>query len=238
MASCCEPRLHPSKFIRNHLSGMLLAKLKHLAFSIVNARQLNKAKRQGLQIGQGVVIYGSPLLRRHPDSKISLGDRVVLCSDSRFTALALNHPVKLATTCPGASIHIGADSGISGACIVSAAHISIGSEVLLGANVAIFDTDFHPLNPIGRRHSEVRADIKTAPVRIGDNVFVGTGAIILRGTDIGRDSVVAAGSIVRGSFPAGAIIAGNPAKVVGSVYTNDQLLPGLTTDGKNENSGI
>lgn len=217
---------------------MLLSQLKRLAFSTLNAWRLHKAKRRGLRFGKNVVIYGSPLWRRHPASTIFVGDRVVLCSDSRFTALALNHPVKLATIRAGASIDIGADSGISGACIVSAVRISVGKEVLLGANVSIFDTDFHPTNPAGRRHSDAIVDIKAAPVDIRDNVFVGAGAIILRGTDIGRDSVVAAGSVVRGHFPAGAIIAGNPAKMVGSVYKNGQTVSELAADGKNEDSDI
>lgn len=222
----------------NHLSGMLIAKLKYLAFWTINAWRISLVKRRGVDAGRDVVLYGSPILQMSSKSTISLGDRVVLCSDSRFTALALNHRVKLATVRTGARIDIGSDSGISGACIVAAIQISIGSEVLLGANVSIFDTDFHPLNPHGRRHSDIKADIKTAPVHISDNVFVGTGAIILCGSVIGRDSVVAAGSIVRGRFPAGAIIAGNPAKVVGSVYVDDDPLPKQTADGEDEDSSI
>jgi len=217
---------------------MLPAQLKILAFSALNAWHLFKAKRRGVRLGERVMFYGSPLLQKHPDSTISVGGRVVLCSDSRFTALALNHPVRIATIRAGASIVIGADTGISGACIVSAVRVSIGSNVLLGANVSIFDTDFHPTAPVNRRHSDNSADIKTAPVQIRDNVFVGTGAIIMRGTDIGRDSVVAAGSVVRGHFPAGAVIAGNPAKIVGSVYNSDQAVSKLIVDGKDEDSDI
>ena len=52
---------------------------------------------------------------------------------------------------------------------------------------------------------------------IGDNVFVGARAIILPGTKIGEDSVVSAGSVVRGHFDSRVIIAGNPARVVGQV---------------------
>ncbi|MBB4288558.1 GT2 family glycosyltransferase/carbonic anhydrase/acetyltransferase-like protein (isoleucine patch superfamily) [Rhizobium leguminosarum] len=225
-------------FCARVLLGSMTSRFKKFAFSFVRARRLRELRRHGVSVGRDVVLYGAPLLQRHPDSEIHLDDRVVLCSDSRFTALALNHPVKIATIRAGSKISIGADSGISGATIVSAVRISIGAEVLMGANVTIFDTDFHPIRPEGRRHSDVEADIKTAPVHIGDNVFIGTNALILRGTEIGRDSIVAAGAVVRGNFPAGAIIAGNPAKVVGSVYTTSQERPGSQPDGEHENSNI
>lgn len=52
---------------------------------------------------------------------------------------------------------------------------------------------------------------------IGDNVFVGVGAIILPGTRINSNSIVGAGSVVKGDFPAGSVICGNPSRVVGSV---------------------
>jgi len=51
-------------------------------------------------------------------------------------------------------------------------------------------------------------------VHLGENVFIGDGAKILKGVTIGRDSVVGAGSVVTRSIPAGVIAAGNPARVV------------------------
>ncbi len=53
-----------------------------------------------------------------------------------------------------------------------------------------------------------------APVEIGDNVFVGMGARILKGARIGDDAVIGAGSVVTGEIPAGVVAAGNPARVV------------------------
>lgn len=55
------------------------------------------------------------------------------------------------------------------------------------------------------------------PVNIGDHVFIGMNAVILMGTTLGDHCVVGAGSVVKGTFPAGSIIAGNPAKVIGTV---------------------
>ena len=176
-------------------------------------------RRMGVRVGENVTIYGAPLIQMHRGSVIEIGDSVVLCSDSRRTALSLNHPVKIATVADRASLLIGADTGISGATLVSARSISIGREVLLGANVTIVDTDFHPIVPENRRHSGDLGKIGALPVVIGDNVFIGANSIILKGVNIGKDSVVAAGSVVvRGNYPLGAILAGNPAKVIGSAY--------------------
>jgi maltose O-acetyltransferase len=90
------------------------------------------------------------------------------------------------------------------------AGIRIGRDGLFGAHVEIFDSDFHDLDP-ARRTAGTQ---KVAPVEIGDNVFVGMGARILKGTTIGSDSVIGAGSVVTGSIPAGVVAAGNPARVI------------------------
>lgn len=178
-----------------------------------------RLKCLGAEIGEGLIVYGNPIISRHAGSKISIGRRAVLCSDSRRTALALNHPVKLATMRQNAVISVGDDVGISGACIVSAESITIGTGSLLGANATIMDTDFHPLQPEGRRHSDDWSQIGVRPVALGDNVFVGAGATITKGALIGKDSVVAAAALViAGTYPDGAILAGNPATVIGSVY--------------------
>jgi acetyltransferase-like isoleucine patch superfamily enzyme len=52
------------------------------------------------------------------------------------------------------------------------------------------------------------------PVRIGDDAWVGFGAVILKGVEIGRGAVVAAGSVVASDVPEGTVVAGNPARVV------------------------
>jgi maltose O-acetyltransferase len=88
--------------------------------------------------------------------------------------------------------------------------IRIGQHALLGSFVEIFDSDFHDLHPDRRRAGKPR----TGAVELGDNVFVGDGAKILKGVIIGANSVIGAGSVVTGSIPEGVIAAGNPARVV------------------------
>jgi len=90
------------------------------------------------------------------------------------------------------------------------AGIRIGRDGLFGAQVEIFDSDFHDLHPERRKTGTP----KLAPVEIGDNVFVGMGVRILKGATIGSDAVIGAGSVVTGAIPAGVVAAGNPARVV------------------------
>jgi maltose O-acetyltransferase len=90
------------------------------------------------------------------------------------------------------------------------AGIRVGRDGLFGAQVEIFDSDFHDLRPDRRKTGRG----KTAPVEIGDNVFAGMGVRILKGAQVGSDSVIGAGAVVTGSIPAGVVAAGNPARVI------------------------
>lgn len=171
-------------------------------------------KIQGISFHNPPTLYGYPIIAMHPNSTITLEDAVVLCSDSRFTALGVSHPVILRTLRPYASISIGKDSGLSGVTICAAQSVSIGANCLIGADVQIFDTDFHTLAAKNRRHESDPALIGTAAVCIADNVFIGTGSKIMKGVTIGCNSVIGAGSIVSKNIPANSIAVGNPAKVI------------------------
>lgn len=61
-------------------------------------------------------------------------------------------------------------------------------------------------------------EYRVAPVFIGDNVFVGYGAIIMPGVTIGRDAIIGAGSVVTKDVPSGCVVAGVPARELGSVH--------------------
>jgi acetyltransferase-like isoleucine patch superfamily enzyme len=84
--------------------------------------------------------------------------------------------------------------------------IVIGNDARIGQQVFMLDSDFHPVAP--------GFETRTAPIRIGNNVWVGSRALILPGVEIGDHSVVAAGSVVTRSVPPRCVVAGNPAAVI------------------------
>src|SRR6476620_6711699 len=102
-----------------------------------------RLRSHGIKLGVGCRFYGMPIVAVEKNSRIILGDRVVLCSDSRFTALGVNHPVVLRTLRPHAEIFIDDDSAMSGGSICAAVRVHLGKQCLIGANVTIADTDFH-----------------------------------------------------------------------------------------------
>lgn len=166
---------------------------------------------KGVAIGGGLTCWGIPYLQRVPNSTIRLGRDCSIRSSYKSNNIGCGVRSRLTTNAPGARLEIGDHVGMSSVTISAFQEITIGSHTLLGGNVLITDSDWHPLAP-QLRHDARQA--RTAPVHIGDNVFIGTRAIILKGTTIGDGSVIGAGSVVCGTIPPGVIAAGNPCRVI------------------------
>ncbi|MGT2754279.1 sugar O-acetyltransferase [Streptococcus ovis] len=90
--------------------------------------------------------------------------------------------------------------------------VTIGDNAMLGPNVQFY-TALHPLNAQER----IAGLEYGAPITIGDNVWIGGGAVILAGVTLGNNIVVGAGSVVTKSFGDNVVIAGNPARIIKSV---------------------
>ncbi len=159
-----------------------------------------------------VKFNGFTIIYEFPNSKIRFGKNITINSSFFSNFVGINHPTILIAR-DGGEIEIGNGVGISGATIYSLEKIEIGNNVLIGGNVTIIDNDFHPLDPEKRKLDD-RIAIKRKPIKIGDNVFIGMNSTILRGTKIGENSIVGAGSVVKGEFPDNCVIGGNPAKVL------------------------
>lgn len=94
--------------------------------------------------------------------------------------------------------------------ICSANKVMIGKNCRIGEGVTIFDFEAH-----GTEYNKRNELGKIDKVIIKDNVWIGSKVIILKGTEIGENSIIAAGSVVTGGkFPDNVIIGGNPAKII------------------------
>lgn len=169
-------------------------------------------KLNRVQYGRKLVLHGWPFVFRFPTARLVIGENCVFNSGFFSNLLGLYQRTIIIAR-RNAYIQIGDNVGISGATIYAWKDIRIGDDCIVGANVKIFDTDFHPVDAAQRLKGN-RDAVKTASVKIGNNVFIGANAIILKGTELGDGCIVGAGSVVSGKFPAGATIVGNPARVV------------------------
>ncbi len=166
----------------------------------------------GIAWGKGWGFYGVPIIQKHRLSSMSFGDGLQLRSSPTSNPLGICHPVFLTTLHAGASLSVGARFAMSGGSLCAAQCIQIGSDVSIGANSLVIDTDFHPLS------AEMRAvdpqGGKSRPIFIADGAFIGANCIVLKGVTIGCGSVIGAGSVVTKSVPPGVVAAGNPARVI------------------------
>ena len=167
-----------------------------------------------MRYGKAVLFQGKTLIRTRRVGEILLGDHVVFNSQALTNLVGLMGANVLDTS-GGGRIIVGDHSGFSSTVISSRAEIQIGCRVKVGGNVRIFDHDFHSVDAKIRCTPDDRLHIKTAPVIIEDDVFVGTNTIILKGTKIGARSIVAAGSVVFGlQIPPDSLVKGNPAQII------------------------
>jgi acetyltransferase-like isoleucine patch superfamily enzyme len=110
--------------------------------------------------------------------------------------------------------------------IWSGASITMGNYVLIAHNVMIMDNFTHPIDHLARRdHARATIggrhaatiDLGDKPIVIGDDVWIGANAVIMRGVSIGDRAIISAGSVVRHDVPADAVVGGNPAAVIRSL---------------------
>jgi len=172
------------------------------------------ARMHGVVVEDSGWIVGLPIISGGDWGLIRVGARCVLSSRPDGTALGTSHPVVLRCLAPGAEIVIGPDCGLSGTSICAAIRVEIGSRCLFGADVLVFDTDFHQHASENRRYAQPDWLAISRPVRIGDDVFIGARAIVQKGVTIGDGAIIAAGSVVTRDVPSRAVAAGTPARVV------------------------
>ena len=157
-----------------------------------------------MKFGKRLKCRGLMMVYRFQCSTIRIGDNCTFNSSSRFNFRGINHPCIIQTGKPGAKIIIGNRCGFSGVSIVADKEVIIGDNVIVGANAIIGDRD---------DHSEIYAS-EPCPIHIGNHVWIGMNATIMKGVTIGDNAIVGAGAIVTKDVPANAIVAGVPARII------------------------
>src|SRR5438445_1623686 len=167
---------------------------------------LEKARHRSIELGKGVDFYVRVIGRGR--GTVRVGDRTKF--GFRLARIGSGEILLQART-PEAEITIGQDNWFNNSTVLCAMRsIRIGNRCLIGDFAAIYDADFHEINP-DTRHRNVGV-IK--PVNIGDNVWIGSRVMILKGVTIGENSVIGAMSVVSTDIPSNCVAAGIPAKVI------------------------
>jgi len=108
----------------------------------------------------------------------------------------------------------------AGAMLLDVGPIRLGADVQIGPYVQLL-TPTHPLDPVLRRTGTEAGE----PITIGDNVWLGGGAVVCPGVTIGENTVVGAGAVVTRDLPANVVAVGNPARVIRSLVDDPDGKP-------------
>lgn len=156
---------------------------------------------------------GIPILNISPLGQFIIGEEFVMVNEAYTATLGKNNKCKFVVG-PHAKLELGAKIGMSNTTIVATRSVKLGNNIVIGGGVTIIDSDFHSMNYRHWHTSEDEKNMKSIPVVINDNVFIGMNTIILKGVTIGTNVAIAAGSVVTKSIPDNQIWGGNPARFI------------------------
>lgn len=183
--------------------------LHRLWFLLISMIERLLWRMHGIHLGKGTRFSGWCYLNIIKGAKIQIGNHVHFVSSPFVNHIGLNRRCSLSVFTPKARLIIGDNCGFSSTNISAFIEIVIGNNVRVGANTMIMDSDFHTNDP---RTGPNR------PVRIDDNVWLGTNVTVLKGVHIGENSVIGAGSVVTKDIPANVVAAGNPCCVIKNLH--------------------
>lgn len=143
--------------------------------------------------------YCSGIQRFSPNTEVIIAEKGTLRLGSRVRA----HRRSKLTVFGNGTLTIGSNTALgNGVSITCMERITIGEGVQIGPDTKIYDHDHDFRVPGGVKTEK----FVTAPVEIGDNTWIGCNVVILRGTTIGKNCIVAAGSVLKGKYPDNSVI--------------------------------
>lgn len=162
-------------------------------------------RSQCAAVGEGFQLTHLPFITG--EGRILIGDQVRFWGKPSF---AFSNRFRAVP-----ELSIGDDTHLGHDCSFAVADsVRIGKHCLIASRASVRDFDGHPVDAARRRAKEPTPPEAVKPTVIGDDVWIGTGAIILKGVTIGDRSIVAAGAVVSKDVPPDVIVGGNPARVV------------------------
>lgn len=165
----------------------------------------------GASVGKSLMVNGS--IKIYSDGRLKIGEKVRMNSGySNYVGGEKKIAIWVGRT---GDLAIGDGCAISNTNIVCLSAIEIGANTYVGGGCNIYDTDFHPLDPVSRISGNTQPPC--GPIKIGENIFIGAYSTILKNVTIGDGAVIGAGSIVTKNVPEYEIWAGVPASKIGNV---------------------
>ena len=174
----------------------------------------------GAHLGRNLRVRGPLNIRVDPTASITIGTDCRI--NSGFSDNAVGGSLRTGIWVgPAATLRLGNRVALSNATFVCMSSITIGDDVFIGGDCRIYDTDFHSIDPKARLTPPDKT-ARTAPISVGARAFIGAHTTILKGSVIGEEAVIGAGSLVAGKVPGGEIWAGSPAHFIRRVAEHGQ----------------
>jgi acetyltransferase-like isoleucine patch superfamily enzyme/O-antigen/teichoic acid export membrane protein len=210
------------RLVKKESEGLKMNKYKGLQiFSLIYNNYFNKRIKR---IRGKIIPYKRSIFILHKTATIELGGNLIindncLKKNGRSTVIRVDQHGKLKTNesfsiyydgdiivFENGELELGSGYFNSNVKVRCKNKIKIGNNVAIAHDVTIMDSDAHAIDYAGHQ--------MTQPITIGDNVWIGSRAMILKGVNVGEGSIVAAGAIVTKDVPPNTIVAGSPAKVI------------------------
>lgn len=170
-------------------------------------------KKNNIIFGKGIIFRKYPYVYIHKNAKLIIGNNVTINSSNNGYHLNMFNRCKLMADKPGAIIEIGDNTRFHGSCIHAYKKVQIGKNCLIAANCQIIDGNGHDISfPDVENRINTKGDSKD--VIIEDNVWLGTGVVVLPGVTIGYGSIISANSVVHTNIPPMVVAGGNPIKII------------------------
>jgi acetyltransferase-like isoleucine patch superfamily enzyme len=186
-----------------HLDPVRRLTLEATSCAVISAYRF--WRRDRLLVGRSVVANNRLILKGPGRIEIGAG--------ANLFAFGVGRRTRIVARRPEAVIRVGPNARLNGCELHADVSIDVGEDCILG-QALLLDTDMH--STARDRRTNPDAPVRRAPIVLERNVWVARDAAILPGVRVGEGAVVAFGAVVTKDVPAGAIVAGNPARVVGN----------------------